>query len=253
MVLRGEDDKAIPLFKSSVEKALRPYDHGYACGPAIELASIYVKRGNLREAKLYLDTAARFYAKAPRPIYLPRMYEVLSKYYAATGKTALSIAYIDSTLAERKKIEERFNAIQWLRVEQRKHLSEQQLKDEQLYAEKIRTEGHRRSLIILIIASLLITVGLMRYYVLFRKKRTAYHELVRKSQEWARTSATQVEDGGQERQNGIPDTLDRIVMQAIDKIMSDDKLYRDAELTVDTLARKTGYKGVSCIRRNQPL
>ena len=62
------------------------------------------------------------------------------------------------------------------------------LKDEQLKTEKIRNAGYRRSLIITLVGLFLLGGVLFRYLVLYGKKKAAYRELVRKSQEWAQAA-----------------------------------------------------------------
>jgi AraC-like DNA-binding protein len=282
MFLRKEYDRAIPLLKSSLEKMLKHGDYGFSTGTAIDLANIYLKKGNIAEAKRYIDLSKNYYDKIPREGTLSRIYEALSKYYAATGNAMLSMAYMDSTVAENKKYEEQFSALQMMRAEQRKHLSEQKLKEEQLNAEKIKSDGYRKNLIITFIALLLIGGGLARYFVLYRKKKSAYRELVRKSQEWAKVSPPQSPRRGedslsfgegwgevsppqssQRREDPLsfgisspseglgevdwgevktPDETDLSIMKEIEKVMQEDKLYRNAELSMDLLTRKLHAK-----------
>jgi AraC-like DNA-binding protein len=227
-------------------------DYGYSINPATNLAKISLIKGNIAEAKHYIDLAQDCYKKEKRVGTVSRIYEVLSKYYAATGNVRLSMAYMDSTITENKQEEERFSAVQMLRVEQRQNLSEQKLKEEQLNAEKIRSSGYKRSLIITFSALLVIGAILARYFVLYRKKQAAYHELVRKSQEWAHvetgvmsdelriTNYELEEETG--KQHLVPDEVDFLLMKDIEKLMLEDKLYRNTELSVDLVARKLGVK-----------
>ena len=186
LIMQGEYDKAIPFLKSSLEKVMKFDDYGYGTGIHLTLANISLQKGHTAEAKRHIDQAIAYRLIEPR--YQLKMYETLSRYYAMTGNAALSIAYLDSTLAEKTRHEEEFNALQMIRVEQRKHISEKALKDEQLQMEKIRNAGFRRSLFIAVTGLLLLGGGFIFYLVLYIKKRTAYRELVRKSQEWAQTT-----------------------------------------------------------------
>jgi len=234
MILREAFDQAIPLLENSLEVMLKD-DLAFSTGPAINLAEIYLKKGNIIEAKRYIDLAKDCYNKMPRAGMLSRIYKVLNKYYAAVGNSKLSMAYMDSTVAENRKQEDRFSALQLMRVEQRQHLSEQELKEEQLNTEKIRSYGYQRSLIITLIALISIGGMLAFYFVLYNQKKAAYKELVRKSQEWAHVN----ED---ELKNEVPDEVDFLIMKEIEKIMSEDRIYRDTTLSVDLLAQKIGYK-----------
>jgi YesN/AraC family two-component response regulator len=168
----------------------------------------------------------------------------MSKYYTVTGDSRLSMAYMDSTLAVIKKLDEQFSALQIVRFEQRKHLAAQRLREEQLLTERIRSEGYRRNLIIVAIALLLIGFGMVRYYVLYRKKKTAYHELALKLQAWAQSSDVKMLESfvEAEKQNDVAEDYDLALMKEIEQVILEHKLYRDAELSIDLLARKLGAK-----------
>jgi YesN/AraC family two-component response regulator len=241
MMMREKYEEAVPLFKNSIEKTLKHHDYAYASGTAINLANSYLKQNNMVEAKQQIDLAIECYKKMPREGRLPNIYEALSKYYAAIGNSKLAITYMDSTLTTKKKMEEQFNTLQLMRVEQRKHLSEQQLKDEQL-------SGYRRNFAIAVTGLLLICGGWVRYFLLYRKKKSAYHELVRKSQEWAMSGMEhgvagqarndlRMENEEIEEQNS-PDKADRLLMEKIEELFENEKIYYDVDLSIDILAQK---------------
>jgi AraC-like DNA-binding protein len=279
MFLRGHYDQAIPLFKSSFEKMVKEGEYGFAIEVATDLAKIYLDSGNMAEAK-YLafwakehDTGWRFGASS-------RIYETLSKYYALTGNVKLSMAYVDSLLLENKKEEQQFSAIQMLRAEQKQNIAEQKLKEEQLNAEKLKKERYKRSLTISVLVVLLFGGGLMRYYVLFRKKKAAYRELARKSQVWAnvfspdetghekqdmmsdetgKQHATSDETGHrklnttsdetrQELHDTTRDGTDLQIMNKIEKTMQKDKLYKESELSIDSLSHILEEKNINISR-----
>jgi len=183
MILRGEYDKAIPLLNSSIEKMLKYDDYAYVSRTTVNLADIYLKKGNLSEAGRYLDLARDYYKRSPRESTLPYIYQVLSKYYAMKGNTTLSLAYMDSSWAENKRQADEFNALQLLRVEQRKHLSEQKVKDTQLRSEIIKNEGYRRSLLIALVGLCLFGSLLLLYLLLYLKKRAVCEGLYRQIKE----------------------------------------------------------------------
>jgi AraC-like DNA-binding protein len=186
----------------------------------------------------------------------------LSKYYAATGKAKLSMAYMDSTLAEHQKYEKEFSALQLMRATEKQLLLSEKLQNEQLKVEKVKSKGYKRSLIIAVIGLLLLGIWMVRYRILYHKKRAAYHELVRKSQEWAsapvenyKIKVMDIEIGEDEQmqenewadavqtveqklQNTIPDETDVLVMGQIEQLMTEGKIYNDPLLTIDSLAQK---------------
>jgi len=242
-LLQKEYDKAIPLLKSSITKMVKYEDYAYSSGPAIQLAEIYLIKGNMPEAKRYMDMATEYNSRRANDGELPygalsSIYEIKSKYYAAAGNARLSAAYMDSTLAANKKIEEQFDYLQRMRLVQREFLSEKNLKEEQLHGEEIKNAEYRRSLLITFAGLLLLGGLLLRYLVLYRKKQAAFRELVRKSQEWAQEPLDQV----QETYLDIPNATDVSIMNAIERILSEEKLYKDALLSIDLLAYKLGVK-----------
>ena len=60
-------------------------DYAYASAPAINLADIYLIKGNLSEAGRYIELARDYYKRSPRESTLPYIYQTLSKYYAMKG------------------------------------------------------------------------------------------------------------------------------------------------------------------------
>jgi AraC-like DNA-binding protein len=250
MLLRNDYDKAIPLFENSLDKALKFYDHPFAACRAVDLANIYLRKENLPEAKRYIDLAIsnRNLTKTPRNNDV--FYEVLSKYYAATGDQKQSIAFTDLMLNEKKQSETKFNALVLLRMEQKEAVIRQQTLEQEI----IKRQQSQRLLIIFGIG--LIVIGALSGYVftLYRRKSSAYHELVRKSQEWAQvTTATDESALMQQHTDNIaydngkkpdkqPDETDYLLMKEIEKLMTDEKLYMDTSLSIDLLAYKLGTK-----------
>ena len=251
--LLGEYDKAIPLLKSSIDRSLADRDYAHLSGVLATLAQLYISKGNAAEAKRYVDLARKYHDIAPRGRTLLQIYEVLSRYYAITGNARLAIAYMDSVSMENRRLDDQFSALQLLRANQRHHLLEQRLKEEQLKAETIRSSGYRRSLVIAITALLLIGGILIRYFLLYRKKRAAYQKLVSKSQAWAQVYTEIAEpddtielddatDFDEEEYSNLPDDIDLSIMKDIEKLMQTDKLYKDYTFSLDSLAQKLGTK-----------
>jgi len=241
MFLREDYDQAIPLLKSSLEKMTKYDDYAYATGPAINLASIYLKQENNVEAKYYLDLAQDYFNKMPRNGMLPRIYEVWSRYYAATKNTKLSMAYMDSTLQANKAYEEEFNAILLLRMNQKESAKQQQ----ELIREKEMRREMQMRLLTLSGGFIIISVLSALLFILYRRKREAYRGLVRKSQEWAQINREIVEPDlitEPQKQTLPPDDIDLLLMKDIEKLMSEEKLYADVALSVDLLAQKLGAK-----------
>ena len=241
MLTRGDFDKAIPLLENSLEIMVKVGELGYASGPAVNLADIYVKKGNLKQAKFYLDLAQQYhnFTFAKRKGRQLRIYEVLSKYYAATGNTALSITYTDSTRLESEREEKEFSTMLLMRIEQQKHLAEQQKKEEHLYREKLRSENYLKIGIIIFVMLLLVCAILCYTIIIYRKKKAAYIALAEKLQEWAQDKNKNIK---KEKPANQPDEIDLSIMQEIDQLMLKEKLYKDTSLLCELLAQRLDTK-----------
>jgi AraC-like DNA-binding protein len=143
---------------------------------------------------------------------------------------------------ENKRIENEFSTLLLMRVEERKHLSELQLKNEQLNAVIIKSKGYRRSFIIAFVGLLAAGSILVFYIILYRKKREAYRVLVRKSQQWAADTEESVQPNNYSFPSTAPDEFDVSIMNSIDEVMLREKLYTDTALSLDMLAKKLNMK-----------
>ena len=248
MLLRGEYDSAIPLLKSSIDKMLKYNDYEYASGPAINLAEIYLKKGNTTEAKRYIDLAREYHNKMPQYGRLPRIYEVMSKYYATTGNTEQSIVCIDSMLTANKQYEEQFNAMLLLRMEQKESAKRQQ----ELVQETEKRQRAQQRLLFFALGFVVISIFLVMLYVSYRRKRAAYRALVIKTQQWAQVPFVQAthepEDDDKERNSSTEEELhpaatddnsnetDRQLFEQFNLLMSDRKIYLNPDATLDYVA-----------------
>ena len=233
MLLRGEYDRAIPLLKSSIEKMLEYGDYAFASGDAVNLAKIYLNQGNISEAKQYIDLARDYNTRMPRDGRLQLIYETLNKYYAAVGDTKLSMAYMDSTLQAKEQFDKQYNALLLHRLDQKEVVKQQQ----ELFREKeVRKHVQIRLLIISISFAAISILSVLLFFLYF-KIRDAYRELVRKSQQWAK-----VKPVPEPEYDASPDKFDLSIMDAIERLMQEKKVYQDCTLSIDALANLLGYK-----------
>ncbi len=242
---RGKYDQAIPLLKSSIAKIQKSDNEGYASGPAATLAEIYLKKGNIKEAKRYIDSAKEYYDQMPGNGRLSQIYKVMAKHYAATSNDALSSAYIDSTLSERKRHDQQYNSILLLRTKEKESMQRQQA----LILEKEkRQQAHTRSMI-LFIGFLFLACLLTLVLVLYRRKREAHRKLVHKSQEWAKiknlaTEQKKVPEAEEHclRSSEAPDEATLFIMKQIEQLISEERLYQDSALSIDSLSQRLDFK-----------
>lgn len=181
------------------------------------------------------------------------LYPVLAKYYAATGNPYLAGQYVDSTLISNENHNEEFHTVRLLHAEQRLHR-------EEMNTEQVRSEGYRRVAVTVSVTLIIVSLLLFVIVYFYRKKRKAYRELVRHSQSWAGVDVSEVseitgdpsgmENGIVEADTGTdvitakpvaPEESDKIIMQSIEKAMSEKKLYKCSDLSLDSLAAETGF------------
>jgi len=231
MLVRGEYDKALPLLKSSLEIMLKENDNAFASGVAANLAKACIKKGNIEEAKYYIDLAMECNLKMPRNIIWSRIYEAMNKYYAAVGNTALSMAYMDSTLQMINKIEAEFDAVLLLRMEQKESLARQYELDRETVKRK------QMQLRLLILSVCLVSIfGLLGWvYILYRKRNAAYRELVRKSQEWAYEKVESKLTENADRHNNIEEA-DRKIYGQFQLALQNKYLYREPAISIEDMA-----------------
>jgi len=235
MFLRGKYDQAILLLKSGIEKVLNQSDYGYAAGVAINLADSYMEKGNPSEGKKYIDLAWKYYEMRPRDGRLLRLYDVMNKYYTDIGNKKLSAAYMDSALRTKEQNEKQFNAMLLFRVEQQESIKQQQ----EVVQEKEQRRQVQTRLLIISVCFIVISILLILLYLFYRRRLSAYRELVRISQEWVVRDQPEKE---QETHIVLPDELDLSIMEDIEQLMLREKVYHDHTISVDSLARLLGYK-----------
>jgi len=233
LILRGKDDEAIPLLKGSMEKMLRYDDYGYASGVTVNLAGIYLRKGDMAEAKRYIDKSVDYNVISPREGRLIGIYENLSKYYSLTGDVKSGIYYMDLMFKETKREEEQFNATLLLRIEQKESAARQRVLEQETVKRR-----HTQTLLMILSFGIVSIFGLLGWvFVLYRKKSAAYRELVRKSQEWAYAKVETGETKNTDRKNHIDET-DRRLFGQFQQTLQDAFLYREPTLSIEEIAKK---------------
>jgi AraC-like DNA-binding protein len=137
--------------------------------------------------------------------------------------------------------EERQIQVQYNQVE-----LDTRLKEEQLKAAEVQNGLYFRTILITTFLLLLLTALFISYYLSYRKKRSAYRELVLKSQQWAEVQTENLiiqeeENEADEdvvEENELPESYDLELLQRIEKLMREEKAYVDSELTIDLVAKK---------------
>ncbi len=232
LYLTGKYDEAIPLLEFSLKKTSQYHDFAYASGPAINLADIYLKKGMLDKAHDYGVIAYDYEQKMSRTGRLESIYIFWNKYYTTVNNASKALLYLDSALNEQKKDEDRFNANQLLRVEQRIHLFEQQNKDKEIETARKQAGIYLRNFIFVTLFSVITFILLLFIYNLYRKKRTAYSALVLKSQQWA-NERPQIQP---KQEDVIHGAEEGNLLKQVYHLLENEKVYKDNTLSLQKLA-----------------
>lgn len=249
--LKGEYGEAIPLLEYGMERVVKnnPYNYPYAAGKALILAEIFLEKSDLLQVKRYADRAYDFLDKEQKRYNIEEIlrnanlwgqyYNVMSSYMRMRGDYSGALLYADSTLTTRELFENDFSL-------RKLHRAEQRIKQEELDAERVRIKSYRRSILLItaFLSIILFLLGMLYYH--YRKKRSAYHELVQRNKQWAESDLLEKDLPGENsvivednvyRQK--PTKKDIELTNRIHRMIVDG-LYRDSSLTLDSLARLLG-------------
>lgn len=166
--LQQDFDKAMPLLESDFHEAVAANDPGDAAGSAITLADIYLEKGKIKEAGIYIGLAQEYIQKADQPDRLRQLYPVMSKWYAATGNWRKSKQYVDSTILATNRYNEKFNALQVSRAQQKVDRQQEELQLAAFNLERERKLAERNLLILLVV---ILFVGLILTYFIQKKRQ----------------------------------------------------------------------------------
>ena len=261
--LRGDLDTALSWLIPAVEKITRFEDFRFLSSRAMNIADIYLKKKNLANAKKYIDIALDYHALTLLPDKESHYYDILTKYYSYTGDVQKAILYHDSTKLASKRETDNFGGLILRRVEQQLRASDNNLNEQKLKTEKIKSTTYKLIAIIVSIALVIILISLGSTYLFIRRMRNAYRELVLHNQKWAglnhaekerdelhesdfdmptnKNISTYENENITETESFVHEGNYKIILEDIENLMSEKKLYKNANLTLDNLANETGY------------
>lgn len=132
-------------------------------------------------------------------------------------------SYLDSILLADHARENKYNALVILRAEQELFETETNLRKQQLF--------HQQIIVQLTVAALVLLAATLLFILyLYRKKRSAYHQLVLRTQEWAnRIEVIPAAKPNEAEPDGLALT------EAINKLVEEEKIYTNPELTTESL------------------
>ena len=249
--LQGDYDTALEWFVPAIEKITRENDAAYVSLRATTIAEIYLKKNSPKQAKRYMDMALDFHERSRLPEKESDLYNLLGRYYFYIGDKATANAFLDSALIAVKRENDAFSGLVLRRVEQRLRVADRTIHEQELSAEKTRSKIFMRTALLVSISLVIILVLLGFTFAYYRRTRNAYRNLVVRSQRWAGIEIpdiSQSPDNGveaeqeKEMQNDCSNLIDSAIIKDIEQLMSEEKLYRETSLSVDSLARKLGVK-----------
>ena len=274
--IRKEFDKAIPLLKFSEKETIKQSDFNYAAGMAIMLADIYLEKNNTDEAKKYIALSNQYINNSFEKDKWHLLYPVMAKYYLKMGNTNIAKAYTDSAFIAIGENNDKFNTTRLLRAEQKIHAYEQKMKIDELEKERLKTKTYRQQLTTITISLIIFILLCIYLTILYRKKRRAYKELVRRSQRWAQVETK--DDDPDDDDDNQPDAADlyggdndlplpdeegcesndcdetlRNLFCKVEQLVIDEKKFNDSKISLDSLSRDLNVNRVylsQAINRN---
>lgn len=189
--LRGDMDKSLAWMEPALAKMKRPNDDPYASDLAANIADVYLKRNDLRNGKKYLETARAYHRRSRLPERNSRLLEVETRYHTLSGDRSEATACLDSTIRAKEREHEAYSGLVLRRVEQQLRAADQRVHDQELYTEKLRSTFYRQTALWVSCTLAVILILLVLLGIYYRRTRQAYHELVLRSQQWAKVGVAQ--------------------------------------------------------------
>lgn len=227
---RGNFPVALKLHRLALPRSISEKDWSFTSGIYVGLAECYLEMNRLDSCKMMIDSTF-YYIHQVRwqmPWRLSELYPIMARYYVATGDTQLSLAYMDSTTAALRRVDEEFSALKLLYA-QRETFGSERLNKE------IELGKLRRMSMMAWTAAAVIFAGLVVLGVLYRRKQRAYRLLVKRSREWAKQRAVVASPA-------CVDAGEVALMEQISKVMKEECLYLSPSFNMEVLAERLGVR-----------
>lgn len=249
--LRGDLDTALEWLLLALDKVTRLNDVSYRSQCASRIAEIYIQKQRPANAKGYIDRALEYHEMSRMPKKRSHLYEMMFHYYSAIGDRYHAVAYHDSTLMAKNHENEAFSGLVLRRIEQALRAADSMIYEQKMEAEVARSNFLMNTAIIVSLSLAIVSALLSIVVFLYRRKRSAYKELVRKSQQWAQVDTLPLAAdlttnpdnevlSGQESDYAT-DVQDIAIMEQLEELMNVQKIYRNSNVTLDTLTAQLGF------------
>lgn len=229
---RGDHDAAIAMLEAGLECMKQHNDLSFVVGLYTSLGEAWLAKGDLATAKSYIDRVydeRHKFADEAWQNRAVRLFRLESGYYTRLGQHELAGIYLDSVLTASRNYQQyvgRHNIL----------LGEQQLQEAEIEL-KLHQVTWQRSLIAFSIAIIiLISAALLVIIRLYRRRNAACKILAQQAQEWAMQENRKTNGSAK----GHPTEEDLRIMALADREMTENHAYRQAGLTVKSMADLLG-------------
>lgn len=224
---RGNYDTPLRVFKLCLPYLLQEKATAQSASVLIGMAECYLAKNDLAAARHMLDSSRVLLNSFDDTEEKCRYYALENRYYTRRENSRLAQCYLDSTLAAHRKREDKYNTLVILRAEQELFEAEKtQSRQRMLYQQNI--------IRISVAGLILLAITLLVILYLYRKKHAAYRQLALRTREWA-TGIKIVHPKPTEAEAD-----DVAMMEAIARLIEEEKIYRDPELSSGSLATRLG-------------
>lgn len=189
--LRGDADKALAWMKPALAQMKRPNDDAYTSNLAANIADVYFEKNDIPEGEKYLNIALDYHKRTRIPEKNSRLLEVMARCHALRGDRKEAAACLDSTIRAKEREHEAYSGLVLRRVEQQLRAADQRVHEQELYTEKLRSTFYRQTALWVACTLAVILILLVLLGVYYRRTRQAYHELVLRSQQWAKVGVAE--------------------------------------------------------------
>lgn len=224
---RGNYDTPLRVFKLCLPYLRQEKATVQSASVLTGMAECYLAKNDLAAARHMLDSSRMLLKSFDDTEEKCRYYALENRYYTRLEDSRLAQCYLDSTLAANRKREDKYNALVILRAEQELFEAEKtQSRQRMLYQQNI--------IRISVAGLILLAITLLVILFLYRKKHAAYRQLVLRTQEWA-TGIKIVHPKPAEAEAD-----DLTLMEAIARLIEEEKIYREPDLNSGSLATRLG-------------
>lgn len=248
-MLTQQYDKALTLSAAVWETLKKTGDNGHLAGMCYCRGRSYLKKGDFKQANLWVDSLVYFTAKDDynKIKRLKQSYALRAEYFTAMGDAYRAQAYNDTLNQIYKTEQTQFTSYYILRASE-------DYKDSKLKEQGRKLKVSQAQLAFISIFSLVVTLVAAVIIYLYRRNQAAYKALVVRAREWAardcppvgvqsvvkvdENKAKEADKPEEESENeNQPTAEDRAIMLLVYNEMTTNQTYLNADLTLESLAK----------------